>query len=89
MNDTNTKTKCHFSGKCFYFGTVHHRLNECHNKKAAERKAKVAIDDEREQDNEQVEVAFDSTSRTDPKHICTIKNITFLHLLKINRLGTP
>ena len=47
---------------CFYCGKVSHKINECCNKKTAEEKAKVAIDEEKEQENKQVELAFDSTS---------------------------
>ena len=64
-NDTNIKTKCCFSDKCFYCRKVSHVINECCNKKAVEEEAKVAIYEEKEQENEQVELTFDSTSQID------------------------
>ena len=64
-NDTKFDTKCHFSDKCFYCGKVSYRINECHNKRAVEEKAKVAIDKEKEQENEKVKLVFHSTSQSD------------------------
>ena len=47
-----------------------------------QKKAKVTIDEEREQENEQVELPFDSTSQTDPNCVCTISSKTFLAFTK-------
>ena len=62
MNDKSSNTKCCFAGKCFYCDKVGQMINECCNKKAAAGKAKVAIDEENEQENEQVELALDSAA---------------------------
>ena len=60
--EINGNYKCHLTGKCSYFGTMCNRINECHKKKATEEKAKVAIDDEKEHEDEKANLAFDSTS---------------------------
>ena len=52
MNDTNSNTRCPFTGKHFCCRKVSNRIIECFNKKAAEEKAKMVIDEEREQGNE-------------------------------------
>ena len=69
MSDTNSNTKYHFSGKCFYCSKVGHRINEHCTKKAAEVKAKVTMDEQKEQGNEKGELIFDLSSQTDLNHV--------------------
>ena len=56
---------------------VGHKIHECHNKKAAEEKAKVAFIEEKELLNVQVEFAFDCISWVGHDHVCTIDGETF------------
>ena len=79
--------KCHFSGKCFYCGKVGHRINEYHNKKAAEEKAKIAIDKEKEQENGQGKLVFDSTSQNDNDYLFIISSKTFFAFTKNTWIG--
>ena len=77
----------HFSGKCFYCGKVCHWINEYHSKNAAEEKAKVAIDEEKDQKNKKFELMFDSTIHIDHNHVCTINGKTFFVFTKNTWIG--
>ena len=61
IKDKSSNKKCHFTGKNFYCGKVDHRINVFPNKKAAE-KTYVALDIDRKNENEKVELALSSTS---------------------------
>ena len=81
MNDTNSNKKRHLTFKRFFCGNMGHRINDCHNKKAAEENAKVSNDGEKEQVNEKLNLQL-STSQTDPGHVRTIVGKTFFAFTK-------
>ena len=57
------------------------------SRKAAKEKAKVVINEEIKQENEQVKLAFNSTIQIEYKDVCTIDGKKVLHLLKMHGLG--
>ena len=64
-----------------------YRINEYHNKKAVEKRQKLQLMKKRAE-NEQVELAFDSTNQKGHDNVCTIDGKTFLAFTIIHALGT-
>ena len=74
---------CRFAKKSYFCSKIIHHISECHNNEAEDEKVKLAVEDEVQLNNEQVELAFDSWAAM----LNMIKNaqwmVKLLHIYKI------